>query len=135
VSLKRGEKAMSQTEALPAPVLAPREENKWRREQEAFRRLLPDLLKTHRDQFVAVHEGRVVEAGRDKLAVAGQAYARFGYVPIYVRLVTDQPPEVARVRNRRATLIPRLRMPGERDESSADECAARADHETRPTTA
>jgi hypothetical protein len=46
---------MNQLEALPAPVLAPPQGNKWRREQEAFRRLLPDLLKTHRDQYVAIH--------------------------------------------------------------------------------
>jgi hypothetical protein len=88
---------MSQLEALAAPVLAPRERNKWRREQEAFRQLLPDLLKSHRDQYVAVHEGRVVEAGPDKLAVAGQAYARFGYVPIYVSLVTDQRLSLSRI--------------------------------------
>jgi hypothetical protein len=88
---------MSELEALPAPVLAPREGNKWRHEQEAFRRLLPNLLKTHRDQYVAVHEGRVVEVGPDKLAVAGQAYARFGYVPIYVSLVTHQRLPLSRI--------------------------------------
>lgn len=94
---------MSKLEALPAPVLAAREENKWRREQEAFRRLLPDLLKTHRGQYAAVHEGRVVEVGPDKLAVAGEAYARFGYVPIYVSLVTDQPLPPGRIPSPRLT--------------------------------
>jgi hypothetical protein len=88
---------MNQLETVPAPVLAPPEGNKWRREQEAFRRLLPDLLKTHRDQYVAIHEGRMVEAGPDKLAVAAQAYARSGYVPIYVSLVTEQPFPLSRI--------------------------------------
>jgi hypothetical protein len=88
---------MSKLDALPAPVLASKEANKWRREQEAFRHLLPELLKTHRDRYVAVHEGRVVEAGTDKLAVAGQVYARFGYVPIYVSLVTDERPTLSRI--------------------------------------
>jgi hypothetical protein len=72
-------------------------DTKWRREQQAFRRLLPDLLKVHRNQYVAIHEGKVVEAGADKLEVAGRAYARFGYVPIYVGLVTDQPIPVSRI--------------------------------------
>ncbi len=88
---------MSQLETLPAPVVPSPPENKWRAEQQAFRRLLPELLKTHRGQYVAIHEGRVVEAGVDKLAVAGKAYERIGYVPIYVSLVTDQPQPVSRV--------------------------------------
>jgi hypothetical protein len=35
---------------------------------------------------VAIHEGQVVESGSDKLDIAGRAYARFGYVPIFVTL-------------------------------------------------
>jgi hypothetical protein len=81
---------------LPTPP-----ENKWRREQSAFRRLLPELLKTHRNQYVAIHEGTVVESGDDKLAVARRAYARWGYVPIYVSLVTDEPQPVIRMRSLR----------------------------------
>ena len=64
---------------------------KLRREHAAYLQLLPDLLRTHHGQFVAVHEGRVIESGSNKIAVARQAYARCGYVPIYVHLVTDQP--------------------------------------------
>jgi hypothetical protein len=39
-----GEKAMSQVETLPAPLLPAPAENKWRREQQTFRRLLPKLM-------------------------------------------------------------------------------------------
>jgi hypothetical protein len=88
---------MSQVETLPAPLLPAPAENKWRREQQAFRRLLPELLQSHFHQYVAIHEEKVVESGADKLAVAGSAYARFGYVPIYVGLVTDQPLPLSRV--------------------------------------
>jgi len=98
---------MSELEVLPAPVLSPPAADKWRREQQAFRRQLPELLKTHRDQYVAIHEGKVVEAGTDKLEVAGRAYARLGYVPIYVGLVTDQPAPVLRVPS------PRVLSPGD----------------------
>ena len=82
---------MSQLVIFPPPVLPVPPENKWRREQRAFHRMLPGLLATHKGQFVAIHEEKVVENGTDKLAVAGRAYARFGYVPIFVGLVTDQP--------------------------------------------
>jgi hypothetical protein len=82
---------MTQVASMPAPFLPTPPEDKWRREQRAFQQLLPELLRTHRGQYVAVHEGQAVESGPDKLAVAGQAYARFGYVPIYVSLVAEQP--------------------------------------------
>jgi hypothetical protein len=88
---------MSQLDILPAPVLPSLAEDKWRREQQGFRRLLPELLKTHRRQYVAIHDGQVVESGDDKLAVAGRAYARIGYVPIYVALVTDEALPVSRI--------------------------------------
>jgi hypothetical protein len=88
---------MSQLDVLPAPVLPEPAQDKWRREQQAFRRLLPELLKTHRGQYVAIHEGQVAESGDDKLVVASRAYARLGYVPVYVSLVTDEPLPVVRI--------------------------------------
>ena len=69
---------MASIETLPAPDLSARHDDKWRREQRAFHHLLPELLGTHPDRFVAIHEGRVVESGDDKLAVARRAYERFG---------------------------------------------------------
>lgn len=88
---------MNSTELFPAPILPSRAEDKWRKEQQAFHTLMPELLKTYRDQFVAIHEERVVESGSDKLEVARRAYARFGYVPIFVSLVTDQPRKPIRI--------------------------------------
>jgi hypothetical protein len=88
---------MPSTETLPAPELSPREQDKWRQEQRAFLRLLPELLLTHRDHFVAVHEGQVVASGEDKIAVASRAYERFSYVPIYVTRVSEEPPTPLRI--------------------------------------
>jgi hypothetical protein len=82
---------MSQIDTLAAPVVPTQEDDKWHREKSAFFRLLPDLLKSHKGLFVAIHGGQVVEAGPDKLEVGGRAYARFGYVPIFVTLVSDAP--------------------------------------------
>ncbi|HMF12518.1 MAG TPA: hypothetical protein VKE94_09440 [Gemmataceae bacterium] len=97
---------MNELASLPAPSLATPPEDKWRREQRAFRQLLPNLLASHRGLYVAIHEGQVVESGADKLAVASAAYARFGYVPIFVSLVSDQPPPPVRIPS------PRLTYPG-----------------------
>jgi hypothetical protein len=77
--------------------MPPPAESKWQREYTAFLRLLPDLLKTDRGQYVAIHEGRVVAKGTNLVEVALEAYARHGYVPIYVDEVTDQPAAPVRI--------------------------------------
>jgi hypothetical protein len=94
-------------EALPAPVIEVRtvpaipppvpHDPKLKREYRAFLQMLPQLLKTHYEQYVAIHEGKVVESGSDLVAVALRAYARHGMVPIYVELVTDRPQPLVRI--------------------------------------
>jgi hypothetical protein len=90
---------MSEAEILPAPVLTlpSLADEEFRCEQQAFHRLLPELLQTHRGQYVAVHGGRVVGSGPDGAEVARTAYATIGYVPIYVDLVAEQPPRPVRL--------------------------------------
>ncbi len=88
---------MSSIETLPAPDLSAARDDKWRREQGAFRQLLPELLRTHLGEYVAIHEGRMVESGADKIDVARRAYERFGYIPIFISRVIAGPPEPARI--------------------------------------
>lgn len=88
---------MASIETLPAPDLSMRDDDAWRREQRAFHQLLPELLRTHADQFVAIHEGRAVESGNDKLEVARRAYERFGYIPIFVSRVVAGPTAPVRI--------------------------------------
>lgn len=88
---------MPEVVTIEVPPPDPPVPTKWDREYAAFRRLLPDLLRTHRGQYVAVHDGAVVGSGPDMIAVAREAYGRFGAVEILVRLVTDEPPRVARI--------------------------------------
>ena len=52
---------MSTTETWPAPDLSARHDEKWRREQRAFHDLLPGLLRTNPGQYVAIHDGQVVQ--------------------------------------------------------------------------
>jgi hypothetical protein len=98
---------MSQTHIMPAPEIYPTvvPESKWEREHRAFLRLLPSLLATHRDKFVAVHDGKVVGSGDDQTEVALSAYAQWGYVPIFVGRVSEVPQPPTRVAS------PRLHRP------------------------
>src|SRR4051812_12852658 len=74
---------------LPVPALSNGE-----REYQAFLRLLPILLLTHRGQYVAIHGGTVVDADKDDIALIRRVHAKIGYVPIHVGMVTSWPPMV-----------------------------------------
>ena len=99
----------------PAPVLEPwtrpavptalPRDPKWEREYVAFQRLLPELLKTHRGKYVAIHDGEVVESGDDELAVVRRARQRFGNVALHVDLVAEHP-RVFRLPSPRTVRIP-----------------------------
>lgn len=90
---------MSDTEIMAAPVIdfAPKTPTKFEREKAAFRRLLPQLLEDFRNKYVAIHNERVVGSGDNIIDVANNAYKEFGYQPIYVDLVTDEPQRPVRI--------------------------------------
>jgi len=70
----------------------------WQQEQlrrlepnrSAFRRLLPELLMTHKGQFVAIYCGRLVDADPDRVALVRRTRDR-GYHPVYIQKVTAEP--------------------------------------------
>jgi hypothetical protein len=71
-------------------------------ERTAFQRLLPDLLKTHRGQFVAIQGDRVVDVDEEESALVGRAIARTDKA-VYIQEVRSEPrvyelpsPEVVR---------------------------------------
>ena len=90
---------MSDVTILPAPDLNLEEsaDHAWNEDRRAFLRLLPTLLATNHGQYVAVYRGHVIAGGPDQVEVARQSYAKVGYVPIYVGLVTDVPPLPVRI--------------------------------------
>lgn len=69
---------------IPVPDLS-----KGESEYQAFLRLLPELLQTHRGQYVAIHDGQMVDADADDIDLVQRVHARVGYAPIHVGLVTD----------------------------------------------
>jgi hypothetical protein len=88
---------MSKEVTLDAPDLQETRlpQDKFEREFQAFHQLLPQLLRNYRGQYVAIHDGRVVASGQDKVGVALRAYAEHGNVPICVRLVAETPERFA----------------------------------------
>jgi len=84
---------------LPAPLveLTPKPRTKWEREYQAFWKLLPELLKTHKGKYVAIHEGKVIDSGDNRLELVFRALAQAGNVDIHVGLVTDQPEPPIRI--------------------------------------
>ena len=69
--------------------------SEFERDRRAFFRLLPELLRTHRGQYVAVHGDQVVDSGPERLEVVLRAQTRVRG-GVYVGLVSDQPPPVCR---------------------------------------
>ena len=76
---------------LPEPPLS-----KAERERRAFAHLLPQLLATHRGQYVAVHGEQVVDSGPDRIELVWRVLRRFK-TDTYVGLVSEDPEPVGRV--------------------------------------
>lgn len=64
---------------------------KVEKEQAAFERIRPGLLKKYRGQYVAVHNGEVVEHAPDLSTLTKKIFARFGHTPMLRIRVTDEP--------------------------------------------
>lgn len=98
---------MSTTETLPAPELRGVTTNeKWLRERQAFREMLPELIARHPGKYVAVHAGRVVGTGDDPKRLAIDAYAAHGYVAIFVGLASESAPRLVRIPTPRLIVMP-----------------------------
>lgn len=61
------------------------------RERVAFLRLLPSLAQTHFGQYVAMHDGELVDADRSQRALVRRCVERFGDASLYVVFVGPAP--------------------------------------------
>lgn len=61
----------------------------------AYIELHPELWKTRAGQWVAVHDGQVVDADPDRVALYQRVRQRFGKTPVLIREVAADPdPEI-----------------------------------------
>jgi hypothetical protein len=88
---------MSETTTFEAPLVPVPPPSKFEREHAAFLRLLPSLLATYRGKHVAIHEEQVVDSDVNDIALLLRVHGKYGYIPIYVSLVTDEPRRIERV--------------------------------------
>ena len=65
---------------------------KFEREKEAYLHLKPQLLQTHRGQFVAIHESKVVDADQDKRELVRRVVEHYGNEAVYIQLVAEELP-------------------------------------------
>lgn len=64
---------------------------KLQSEMEAFQAQLPVLMARYADQYVAMHEGQVIDHDTDLRTLHGRVYARMGSVPVLLQKVTEAP--------------------------------------------
>lgn len=64
----------------------------WNPERKNFWNMFEELMKTHRDEYVAIYGGQVVASGKDGAEIALAAIKQFGNVPIFVSRVTRERP-------------------------------------------
>ncbi len=63
---------------------------KWKKEIAAYDTMWPELLKTHKGKWVAVHGGEIVDIDRNREALIERIYTKFSRrTPIYVEMVVD----------------------------------------------
>ncbi|HEX7594562.1 MAG TPA: DUF5678 domain-containing protein [Anaerolineae bacterium] len=64
---------------------------KVRAEQAIFERMRTALLEKYRGQYVAMHNGEIVESAPDLRSLHHKVFVRFGFTPILHIQVTDEP--------------------------------------------
>ena len=64
---------------------------KLQSEMEVFQAQLPALLTAYPDQYVAMHEGQVIDHDADLRTLHSRVYARLGSVPVLLQKVTATP--------------------------------------------
>jgi hypothetical protein len=76
-------------------------ERKIDREEQYYCAQHAELLRKYTGQFIAMHEGHVVDSDTDELALFLRICERFPMIGVLIKRVTDQPDRVWMVRSPR----------------------------------
>lgn len=66
-------------------------EQMLQKEIQAFEEMHPELYEKHRGQFVAIHQGKVIDSDPEFAALFTRVRAKLGATPVLIRPVTDSP--------------------------------------------
>ena len=66
-------------------------------EFDEFERQLPELMKLHKNRYVAMLHGQVIGSGDDRVKLLNEVARQNPCVFVYIRLVTDEPLPVERL--------------------------------------
>ncbi|MBI4770633.1 MAG: hypothetical protein HY784_09575 [Chloroflexi bacterium] len=88
------ERSMSEivNEAIEQYLLE-RQRAKLEREIEAYEAMHTELRRQHFEQWVAIHEQRLVDHDADRAALYRRVRTRYGRTPVLIRQVGEQPAE------------------------------------------
>ena len=81
----------------PPQLVDPSKMDRWALEKKYYHENLTELLLNYRGKFVAIYQNRVVASGDNQIDVAHAAMRQHGNVPIYIKQVTTEPPEIKRL--------------------------------------
>lgn len=83
------------TERAVSDYLDRLEWEKLQVEMSAFQAQLPTLLAMYPDQYVAIHDGQVIDHDADLRTLHSRVYARMGSIPVLLQKVTaDSAPDI-----------------------------------------
>lgn len=85
------ESAQQIVEKAVRAYLARLRQEKIRRETEAFQAQYQTLLTDYAGQYVALHEGRVIDHDPDLRALHLRVFEKVGHTPVLLKLVTAEP--------------------------------------------
>ena len=74
---------------------------KLREELEAFAAMQQDLQARYPDQYVAIHQGQVVDHDRDLRNLYLRVYERWGHIPVLLKKVSSEPGRESLIRTPR----------------------------------
>jgi hypothetical protein len=87
-------------EAFPAVHVNPRR-HLMEREQEAYQKMLPNLLEQYESQYIAVHNGEVIDHDSDKIKLVGRIQQSLPDAIVLIKKVTTDPDQVIHMRSPR----------------------------------
>ncbi len=90
------ERATAET-AVPDTLYTNPDHAAMEQEQAAFYRMLPDLLRQYKGQYVAVYRSEVIDHDRDQTALVVRLDQSHPDDIVLVKLVTDKPDRVLRM--------------------------------------